>query len=224
MGQAFLPVFQEKPVSDDSNLTLARENAYRLFAACFYVPDSVLLEDRPWVALAALLPPFSPDAAKQIDLLDPAALADEEALKVEHARLLIGPFALVAAPYGSVYLDKGRTVMGDSALRAQAFYLQHGFSLDDDNHEPPDHIAIELEFMSLLAFRERETEASVDAASGRKLVGAQFEFLRTFLLPFATPFTAAIVDDGEAPFYTALARGMLSFLEADAIRLASRIE
>ena len=203
------------------NSTLAREGAYRLLAACFYTPDTVLLEERPWKALATVLRQLSPVAAQQVGRMEAAAETDCSTLVVEHARLFIGPFALVAAPYGSVYLDPGRTVMGDSAVKVEAFYRQYGLSLDEDMHEPPDHIAIELEFMAQLAFKEEEAGAAGDEVLRKGLVAAQGEFLRTFLLPFARPFGKAIIDDGESPFYIALAQGMLHFLEADATRLAS---
>lgn len=206
---------------DSPDRVLARENAYRLLAASYYVPDQLLLEERPWASLEGVLAGLSTGAAAQARLMDAAAAASQESLKVEHARLFVGPFALVAPPYGSVYLDPGRSVMGESTVRVSECYRKHGFILEEDIHEPADHIAIELEFMSLLAFKHREALNSGDRQAMRKSVADQYEFLQGFLLPFLLPFSKAVHEDAEAPFYSALARCTMAFVEDDATSLAS---
>ncbi|MFN2356106.1 MAG: molecular chaperone, partial [Desulfopila sp.] len=69
-------------------------------------------------------------------------------LLVEYARLFVGPFELLAPPYGSVYLETGRRLMGDSTIAVQHMYTNAGLTLDVQ--EAPDHIALELEFMHYL--------------------------------------------------------------------------
>jgi TorA maturation chaperone TorD len=206
---------------DISSLALAREEAYRLLAACYYIPDQLLFEERPWVSLAGLLLKLSKEASEQARLMEPAAVGDVESLKVEYARLFMGPFTLIAPPYGSVYLDAGRTVMGESTVRIAEYYRKHGFVLGEDIREPADHIAIELEFMSLLAFRQRESEGSGDMDAVRHSIAAQHDFLRVFLLPFLKPFAKAVYEDDEAPFYSALARCTAAFAEDDAAVVGS---
>ena len=86
--------------------TALREDIYRLLAACYYPPAAELFEESCCETLASLLAPVAADAAQHAS---EAALASGngslEALAVEHARLFIGPFQLVAPPYGSIYLD-----------------------------------------------------------------------------------------------------------------------
>lgn len=138
-----------------------------------------------------------------------------ESLAVEHARLFIGPFQLAAPPYGSIYLDDAKTVMGDSTARVAAFYNSCGLHLADDFYELPDHFAVELEFMSFLAFKQREAEVSGDTDEVARIVSLQLEFLGRFLMPWLEPFTTAIINDGEAPFYQAISRCSSAFIIAD---------
>jgi TorA maturation chaperone TorD len=203
-------------MSENHRSTATREDIYRLLAACYYSPTPALLEEDCCAALATLLAGVLPAAAQ-----DAAAAANAagnitlEALAVEHARLFIGPFQLVVPPYGSIYLDEAKTVMGDSTAKVAAFYRACGLHLAADFHELPDHFAVELEFMSYLAFKQREAEVSDNKAEVTRLVSLQREFLARFLLPWLAPFTSAIITDGEAPFYQAMARCTAAFIDAD---------
>lgn len=203
--------------------TAAREDLYRLLAACYYSPTAALLEENCCASLADLLEGVAPDAAKHAS--DAVAAGNEsslDSLAVEHARLFIGPFQLVAPPYGSIYLDDAKTVMGDSTARVAVFYHACGLHLADDFHELPDHFAVELEFMSYLAFKQREAEAAGNNDEVARSVSLQREFLDRFLMPWLEPFTSAIVDDGEAPFYQAIARCSAAFINADYTALTSK--
>lgn len=203
-------------MTGNNRITANREDVYRLLAACYYSPTPGLLEEDCCAALATLLAGVMPAAAQ--DAATAAVAAGNctlEALAVEHARLFIGPFQLVSPPYGSIYLDEAKTVMGDSTARVAAFYHACGLHLADDFHELPDHFAVELEFMSYLAFKQRESEAAGDKAGELRFISLQREFLDRFLLPWLATFTAAIITDGEAPFYQAIARCTAAFINAD---------
>lgn len=204
------------------SVTATREDAYRLLAACYYPPSPGLIEESCCETLASLLEPVVPEAARYAGAaavaVDSGAL---EHLAVEHARLFIGPFQLVAPPYGSIYLDDAKTVMGDSTARVAAFYHSCGLHLADDFHELPDHFAVELEFMSYLVFKQREAEASGDKGEAARAMSLQREFLGRFLMPWLEPFTSAVITDGEAPFYQAIARCTAAFINADYATLNS---
>ncbi len=204
------------------NTTATREDAYRLLAACFYPPSQELIEEECCATLAALLESVIPEAARYAaEAVIAGSDSSLDALAVEHARLFIGPFQLVAPPYGSIYLDDTKTVMGDSTTRVAAFYHNCGLQLAEDFHELPDHFAVELEFMSFLAFKQREAEVSGDTGEATRIVSLQQEFLGRFLLSWLEPFTTAIINDGEAPFYQAIARCTAAFINADFAALAS---
>jgi TorA maturation chaperone TorD len=209
-------------MTESCSYTATREDVYRLLAACFYPPSKELIEEECCVTLAALLAYIAPDAAHYAS--DSVAACSEsslDALAVEHARLFIGPFQLIAPPYGSIYIDDAKTVMGDSTVKVAAFYHNCGLQLAEDFHELPDHFAVELEFMSFLAFKQREAEVSGDSNEVARITSLQLDFLSRFLMPWLEPFTAAIINDAEAPFYQAVARCTSAFINADYTALTS---
>ncbi|MDD5284831.1 MAG: molecular chaperone TorD family protein [Desulfuromonadaceae bacterium] len=203
-------------MSKIQTISATREDVYRLLAACFYPPSTALFEENCCATLAALLEPVTLDTARYAREASDAMINESpESLAVEHARLFIGPFQLAAPPYGSIYLDDAKTVMGDSTARVAAFYNSCGLHLADDFYELPDHFAVELEFMSFLAFKQREAEVSGDTDEVARIVSLQLEFLGRFLMPWLEPFTTAIINDGEAPFYQAISRCSSAFIIAD---------
>jgi TorA maturation chaperone TorD len=209
-------------MTENSTITATREDIYRLLAACYYPPSKELVEERCCATLADLLAPVAPDAAQYAsDAVVVDSNSSMDALAVEHARLFIGPFQLIAPPYGSIYLDDAKTVMGDSTARVAAFYHNCGLQLAEDFHELPDHFAVELEFMSFLAFKQREAEVSGDTNEVARITSLQQEFLDRFLMPWLEPFTSAIINDGEAPFYQAVARCTATFINADFASMTS---
>ena len=113
--------------------------------------------------------------------------SDEE-LKVSYAKLFVGPFALAAAPYGSVYLDEGGRVMGDSTIAVAKWYEREGLARSNDCKDLPDHIAIELEFVSFLACKEIEALENSDAHVADEYAAKQKSFVDEFLAPWVSEF------------------------------------
>ncbi len=73
-----------------------REDSYRLLAACYYSPSQALLEENCCTSLASLLSDLAPGqrfCRRSRELLHKIRL---DGLLVEHARLFMGPFKLVA--------------------------------------------------------------------------------------------------------------------------------
>jgi TorA maturation chaperone TorD len=210
-------------MSENHSLAATREDIYRLLSACYYPPTSELFEESCCETLVSLLTPFAADAAQYAsEAVLAAGNNSPAALAVEHARLFIGPFQLVAPPYGSIYLDETKTVMGASTAAVVAFYHNCGLTLAEDFHELPDHFAVELEFMSFLAFKQREAEVAGDTDEVSRILSLQQEFLGRFLMPWLEPFTSAVIVDGEAPFYQAVAQCTAAFLTSDYAAMSAR--
>lgn len=209
-------------MNEHQSAAASREDIYRLLAACYYSPTSPLLDERCCETLAGLLAVQAPEAAAQAaEAARRSSGQAVEALAVEHARLFLGPFHLVAPPYGSYYLDE-KTVMGDSTAEVETFYHSCGLHLSEDFNELPDHITAELEFMSYLVFGQRQAEEAGNSEESIRLKGVQREFLGRFLMPWLEPFTTAVISDGESPFYVAVARCTAAFVGADYARFAER--
>lgn len=193
-------------------LHTARANTYRLLADCFRSP--LELDGEALQALPAQLGACSADGAALAEALlavlpdDPEAL---ERLRVAHAALFVGPFHLQAAPYSSMYLDVAEQVMGESTMVAMEHYAAVGLDADPTQHEPPDHIATELEFMYYLAFQHITTG---DAA----YLERQGAFLTQHLMLWMPPFAQRMRGAAQGPFYTALGALAEAFVQEDAAR------
>ncbi|KUO58297.1 MAG: hypothetical protein APF84_05550 [Gracilibacter sp. BRH_c7a] len=120
-----------------------------------------------------------------------------EEMEVAHAKLFVGPFDLIAPPYGSVYLDDERRVMGDSTMDALNIYRQAGLNPDPDFKEPPDHITTELEFLYYVTAKYLESEDS-------QWLELRHEFVDKHLNRWLKPFVDK-VEESNVVFYPKLA-------------------
>ena len=130
-----------------------RRDAYQILSTCFFPPEQDTLSQLG--DLKALLEHVCPEAAPYAEQMRQET--DLQQLNIDYARLFVGPFRLLAAPYGSVYLEDKREIMGVSTLDARKRYVEAGLDFSDDVKEAPDHIAFELEFMYYLVFKEIES-------------------------------------------------------------------
>ena len=152
-----------------------RGDCYRLLSACFYQPEKdVFLQEGIFENLAALLKEVSPEAsAFAAEMGKVFLISGEVDLNVDYARLFVGPNELLAPPYGSVYLDGERRVMGDSTMEVIKMYEEQGLSIDKEFRNLPDHITAELEFMYYLIFREIEALEKSDIATALNSIKIQ---------------------------------------------------
>lgn len=183
-------------------------------AACFYSPDKELfVQESLFENLTASLEQVCPDAAPFSNRMKEVFLRHtSEDLSVEYARLFVGPYALKAPPYGSVYLDRERRVMGDSTMEVMQIYQKEGLSIDDQFKELPDHISVELEFMYYLAHKELEALKASETREVHRLTETQKLFLSKFLKPWVPPFCENIKKGTDNEFYRALADCLLTFV------------
>lgn len=192
--------------------TLQRGDCFKLLAACFYEPDKQLfLEENLGEKLVQLLEHLSPEcvtAARQMQ--SSLQILEQEKLSIDHAALFVGPFELTAAPYGSVYIEKKRIVMGESTVSVAQYYQEADVSVDIK--EPPDHIAIELEFMYYLCAREATAVGDNQFEDAHRFRERQRVFYFNALKPWAKEFCAAIRMGTDNRFYVHLADCLEHFL------------
>ncbi len=123
-------------------------------------------------------------------------------LRLDHARLFMGPFQLAAAPFGSVYLEAKRTLMGESTLEITEIYREAGLEMANDFHNPPDHIIAELEFLAYLLSAQAEAGADTDAA--QNIEDIKQRFINRHLGAWIEPFTIKLEQGAETGFYRLL--------------------
>jgi putative dimethyl sulfoxide reductase chaperone len=180
-------------------------DSLKLLASCFYQPEKKLFEEEKVCQnLHDLFEHFCAEA-RPSSLYMYAAMqnSSEEELQVAHAELFVGPFELKASPYGSTYLEKTRRIMGESTMKVLKHYQKAG--LEVDIKQPPDHIAIELEFLSYLCALEAESLQNGDIEKAAELQTEQKLFLDRYILPWAPQFAQNIRSGTKSTFYQNLA-------------------
>jgi TorA maturation chaperone TorD len=191
-----------------------RGDCYRFLSACFCQPQkNVFQEEKLLQNLTNSLRRICPEAALFSASMEESILKyGNEDLLVEYSRLFLGPFGVIAPPYGSVYLDGERRVMGDSTISVIGMYRNEGLSGSSDATELPDHVGVELEFMSYLVFKEIKALETSDLRAADEAVEKQERFSVEFLRRWVPPFCERIKENTENGFYAALAQCASTFI------------
>ncbi|UCE49849.1 MAG: molecular chaperone TorD family protein [Phycisphaerales bacterium] len=184
--------------------TCQRADRYRLLSDCYYLPDAQLVQR---ITDAVRTDPLFADLACCV----PGAL-ELEALKIDFASLFVGPYELLAPPYGSVYLEDDR-VMGDSTIDVGNCYASEG--LDITIKDAPDHIAVELEFMHYLAVRQMEATRRANLQAIQRYQQKQYSFLQTHLARWLPEFADNVRENARTAFYKHLAQITAVFVRED---------
>jgi TorA maturation chaperone TorD len=190
-----------------------RCDCFRLLAASFYEPDRELfLQEQLCDNLVSLLSSCGYVSAAEAarGMLVALSESSDEEMKIEYARLFVGPFGLIAPPYGSVYLEEKKRLMGDSTMAVQKMYQEAGLSLEVK--EAPDHIALELEFMHYLCAGELAAEAKKQSKEAQRLGKVQTEFMTRLLGPWIPTFCENIRQGSDKSFYVNLANCLQGFI------------
>jgi len=193
----------------------ARRDAYKSLAACYHLPDgelTTMLKE-----LAHQLGEIGSGALSYAILMSSELRGPRELkkLKIDFARLFVGPYSLLAPPYGSVYLEGGRKIMGDSTLDLQERYRRAGVDLSDNFRDAPDHIAAELEFMYFLVFKEVEALENSDIETTFGFLEKQRAFLKQHLGTWVFEFADSIEEKAATDFYKNLARATKAFMKEE---------
>ena len=187
-------------------------DSLKLMAACFYEPETELFEEEKVCRnLSGLLEHLCPEACTSAgDMHRALQSCSQEELQIAHAELFVGPFELKASPYGSTYLEKTRRIMGDSTMEVLQHYRRAGLAVDIK--QPPDHIAIELEFLSYLCALEAEALQNGDLKKAADLQTEQKLFLGTYVLPWMPDLVQNIRSGTKNTFYLHFADCFEKFL------------
>jgi len=195
------------------NHEASRMAAFRLLSDCYFLPDPSLSEKLE--NLESNMADVCEPAAELIQSMrkEFEAGADLEPLKIDFSKLFVGPYKLLAAPYGSVYLESDRKMMGDSTLDAKNRYQEAGLNTAKNFKDAPDHIGAELEFMYYLIFKEIEAFANSDIETAIGFIQKQKSFLEDHLMAWVPVFAKSIIESADKPFYSNLAKATVSFLK-----------
>ena len=181
-----------------------RAESYKFLSECYYLPDSGLIQKV--VDVAQTNTSFS-------ELSSCVSLALElESLKIDFTRLFVGPFKVLAPPYGSVYLEDGK-MMGESTIDVRNWYEKDG--LDVVINDAPDHIAMELEFMYYLVAKQTQATNAGNLQDIQDCQRKQKMFLSSHLARWLPPFAKNVQENAQTTFYKKLAHLTEIFVQRD---------
>ena len=186
-----------------------RALVYKVLSLSFFHPTSEV--GQVWNAINKLLGDSSEHKGSN-------TAPDWRELEFEYNRLFVGPEHVQCPPYESVYrsdrpdVELG-LVMGPSVTDVKRMYGEAGLGMSKELKELPDHIAIELEFMSSLCLKEAESNDQREADLWR---ARQSEFWRSHLKPWAATFGEMTSLNALSQFYRLSGRLLQQFMEEEA--------
>ena len=166
--------------------------AARVLGALFYYPPQseqaaplvAALQDPSWQEQWSL--PSSALSPLAERLTRPA----DEPLPDAWQRLFLGPWALPAPPWGSVWLDRENVLFGDSTLALRQWMRDNNIVFAPGQNEPEDHIGTLLMMAAWLLEEGRETECE--------------QLLAWHVLPWAGRWLTVFCEHTAHPFYQAV--------------------
>lgn len=191
-----------------------------LQAALANEPDALVLSLLAGVDLVDVLGAFGLD---ETEALDVKVRAEEvlaggqdamDALEGAYNRLFVGPTVLEAGPWESLYKTTENVLFCETTLEVRKAYVAQGFIPNNYPHVSDDHVALELDFMRLLAEQALEACEVGDDETAKAKLRAQADFLADHLNVWLPKFAKKATAAEHGAFYgpvTAVARDWARF-------------
>lgn len=190
----------------DPDEATVRQDLCRFLSACYYEPAPEFAEEKLFDSIVIAAERLHPELAATARRLREAFEGqDQQTLLVDYTRLFLGPIDALAKPYGSCWLPAQAPTEDNPPPAVLAIYSEGGFDIDDEFQELPDHIAVELEFLYLLAFTQNQARQAGDNEALANSEQLQKRFLIEQLGAWIGPFTAAVKSGAQTAFYRELA-------------------
>lgn len=208
-------------LEDNKGDAACRSKCYEIFSELFYQPNKEeLLSKKILIDLVDALVNLNLEAKQFAEkMINSINEYDAEQLTVEYSRLFVGPFTVLAPPYGSVYIDSGRALMGDSTLDIMHLYREAGLVFRDGYKEVPDHITIELEFLHFITYQELVALHSNNNDDLKKYLKTQVLFINKYFGKWILPFCEKILSSTENSYYRNLAECLQQFTQSEMERI-----
>lgn len=219
--------------NEERSLACAQADLFSIAARVMRRPDASLavdvMEGRLSARLGAAVAAGAENALAFLDELrtfeEASAKRDAEEmrlrLEVDYNRLFVGPGALAAPPYESYYASEAKAP-GSGRLRTEEerqvvrAYARRGYAMPEELVELPDHIAVELEFLALLACEEAAAWGAGDVEKAFELQGAQESFIEEHLGTWAGKLAARVRAEARCALYPAVLGLVASYCACEA--------
>ena len=131
-------------------------------------------------------------------------------LKIEYARIFIGPPRAEVHPYASMHISASPNAerllnVGGTARTVEQMYQDAGLQLIPRLDEPPDHVATEFEFLYYLCTKEQTAWEEADNEKAREWRRRQREFIDEHLKEWCPTFLEEVEHVANDGFYEAIA-------------------
>lgn len=222
----------QSPNSDPAGLerttALARASLYNFMAVSFAEPPTAEYTDRLRQSRALSILAEKGLGGDELRQWGEGLTLDEQSadLASAYTTLLIRPGPYSAPPLASKYLTEGTgplhpLSLGTVAEAVEAAYREAGLVVGGAGPYPPQHLAIELQFMHHCVAREAAAWGEDSPHAAELWRERQLGFLTAHLLPWIGAFYDRVSGCGAHPYYRALAGLTASFLGSDARHLAA---
>lgn len=124
-----------------------------------------------------------------------------DALEGSYNRLFVGPTILEAGPWESLYKTTDNVLFCETTLEVRKAYVAQGFIPNNYPHVSDDHVALELDFMRLLAQQTLEACEAGDLETARAKLAAQADFLAGHLNVWLPKFAKKVAAAEHGGFY-----------------------
>ena len=146
---------------------------------------------------------------------------EDDAMGAEYVRLFhgSGPVSLRETAYGDGRRPAGRPV---ELADINGFYLAFGVEPADANPDMPDHVSVELEFLSLMLVKEVYALVRGQRAQHRLTRKAARAFVEDHLARWVPSLHNRLEDEKAAPSYRELGALLAALLAAECRRLGAQ--
>ncbi len=159
-------------------------------------------------AMSDGVPEYLEELAHAIAGTDPNSPEAMQDLLWDYTRLFLGPYRLPCPPWESVYTSSQRMVLQEASDAARAAYAEAGVEVGASN-VMPDHVGVELNFLSLLLEKIEANTGGEDACRRRAR-----DFLDTHLRNWVPRFAADMGRAAQTAVFKALAQSTTAAIEA----------
>ena len=201
----------------------SKTTLFNLFAQAFNYPDGELVESLQKGAFTATLRnaldalELSTSLAGELTALERMYVGPDkkkDTLLVEMERdythMFFSSKPRLVYLFESVY-NEGK-LLQDSTFQIARLYYDAGIKLVDDFKLPPDHIAVELEFMAYLYFNEIEAIKKKNHENAKYAQNLRKEVLEKHLAAFGGTLARKVAEHAKTVFYQSVARIVIPLL------------
>lgn len=203
-----------------ADLAVFRQAAYQIFGGVLLYPDEGRL--RPLRVAARRLERWSgplvqfaffPEWTRLLRALGTWPESARGEIEEAYVRLFLVNPAGLFPPYASQYLQPSSPAHVMAAVEAE--YRKAGLSPDPRLSEPPDHAAVELEFLSFLCGEEARAWREQGLREATDLLQTEARFLSMHLCPWLPDFAHRVMAREGGGFYALVTDAVAAFVQHD---------